>query len=304
MYSTDAVVRTTLPGSSASTCVEVTGRNLGHPSRAGSEGEPSGVGVHRTGVHVPAVLVRLGAVKARCLQAHRLVRHSGGDHVVEDMGRILPVMSERRLRNFHRRGAMGIGHWSQRRVAHRCVVQVPKRVLAEPVRVLHAQLHHEVVRVLAVDDGLAVGGLAGLKQQGIALVADGRGLQAQHGAQHHVAAAQPMHGAEHAPVGGVKLVGAERSSLLRVHHEGLRHPHQAPLADAGHQHGHGPRRRLKSGAGRLAHEEVARRIHAVAHVLHGVRRHLHVHAGLLVRLWGGRRLRARSDRQQANEQQA
>ena len=158
------------------------------------------------------------------------------------------MMSERALRNLHRRRAMRIRHRPQRRVADRRVVHVPHRVLAKPVRVLHAQLHHEVMRMLAVDDGLAVRCLARLEQQRIALAADGRRFQTEHSAQHDIAAAEPMHSAQHAPIGGVKLVGAQRAGLLRVHQERLRHPHQAPLADAGHQHRHGPRGRLKCGA--------------------------------------------------------
>src|ERR1022692_4707646 len=141
-------------------------------------------------------------------------------------------MPEGALRNLHCRGAMGIGNWPHRRVTNRSVVQIPNRVLTKPVRVLHAQLHHEVMRVLAVYDGLAVGCFASLEQQWIELASNGRGFQAKHGAQHQVTTAKPVQRAEHAPIGGVKLVGAQRPGLLRVYQERLRHPHPTSSATA------------------------------------------------------------------------
>src|SRR5208337_249969 len=108
---------------------------------------------------------------------------------------------------------MRIRHWPQSRIAHWGVVHVPQRGLAELVRVLQAQLHQEVVRVLAVDDGFAVSGLSGLKQQGIVLVAYSCRFEAEHGAQHDVTTAETMQRAEHSPVRGVEFIGTERTRL-------------------------------------------------------------------------------------------
>ncbi len=75
---------------------------------------------------------------------------------------------------------MRVGHRAKRGIAHRRDVGIHRGVLAELTDIVKSQRHDEIVRVLRVDEGQAVGGLAGLEEQGIAAIGDGGGLQAQH----------------------------------------------------------------------------------------------------------------------------
>ena len=53
------------------------------------------------------------------------------------------------------------------------------------------ELHDEVVGVLAVDDGFAVGGLALLEELGVVAAGDGGGFEGEHGAEGELACAGP-----------------------------------------------------------------------------------------------------------------
>src|SRR6516164_1797381 len=96
---------------------------------------------------------------------------------------------------------MGVCRRSERYIAYWGVVKVPDGV-SQFARVLNAEFHDEVVRVLTIDNRLAMGGFAGLEEQWIPLIRDGEWFQAQHGAQHDGTAAQRMQGAQHSPIGG------------------------------------------------------------------------------------------------------
>src|SRR5579864_1308349 len=78
---------------------------------------------------------------------------------------------------------MSVGRGTHGGIAHGSCVEGKKRVLSEAQIVDRGQLHEEVVRMLAVIDGLAVRRLALLEKLRIALSGDGSRLQAQHGAQ-------------------------------------------------------------------------------------------------------------------------
>ena len=78
---------------------------------------------------------------------------------------------------------MGIGGRTQGGFAARAAVEVDRGTFAEHDLVEGGEFHEEIVRVLAVDDGDAVGGFAGGEEQRIALAGDGGGFGAQHGAE-------------------------------------------------------------------------------------------------------------------------
>ncbi len=112
--------------------------------------------------------------------------------------------------------------------------------------------------VLAVDDGLAVGGFALLEEERVVALADGAGLEGEHGAEGEFAAvavgSEVALGHGHDPVGGEEGVSSSVTTravglLLGVGGEGVGVEHEAPGAALGHEHGDGGAGGLDAGAG-------------------------------------------------------
>lgn len=97
------------------------------------------------------------------------------------------MVTDGRLRYFQRARSMRKATGPQGWVADRSVVDVPGSVFTQRVRILDAQLHHEIIRMSRIDEWCAVRRLAGLKQQGLPAVCDRGGLQAELRAQHKAA---------------------------------------------------------------------------------------------------------------------
>lgn len=128
-------------------------------------------------------------------------------------------------------------------------IEGKQRVGAELPIVERGDLHEEIVRVLAVDDGAAVGGFSLLEEQRVFAAGDGGGLKAEHGAQSELAGAKRALRHGHEPVGGEELVASARAGLLRVNDEGVGVEHEHPVAAHGHEHAHGRGVRLRTGSG-------------------------------------------------------
>ncbi len=147
------------------------------------EAQTAGPGVQSKGIEVPAVLVRLAAIEHRALDLPGAMDEAGGDHPEGDVGGIQPMMGDRRGRIVHPREAVHEGDGPQRRLARIAGIEEHRRRPADRKAVGARQLHEEVVRMLPVDQGRhPIGGLAGLQQQGITILAHGR-IQREHGAQ-------------------------------------------------------------------------------------------------------------------------
>ena len=86
--------------------------------------------------------------------------------------------------------------------------------------------------MLPVVQGLALVGLAGLEQQGIALRADGQRLCTGHRVQMQRAATQLPHRHQHPPVDAAQLIVAARAALGVVLEESVAVDHQHPRARA------------------------------------------------------------------------
>jgi hypothetical protein len=71
------------------------------------------------------------------------------------------VVTDCGLRYFQRARSMREGNRPQGRVADKSVVDVPDFLFTQRVRILDAQLHHEIVRMLCIDEWCAVRRLAG-----------------------------------------------------------------------------------------------------------------------------------------------
>ena len=145
------------------------------------------------------------AMKAGLFEAEAAPGEPGGKDVEGDVGGVLLMMAERGDGVLGGGHAVRIGGGAYRRVADGRGVEAQQRPFAEPDIVERAELHEEVVRVLAVDDGLAEGGLALLEELRVLAVGDGSGFEREHRPQRELTGADLAHRHGHDPVGGKNL---------------------------------------------------------------------------------------------------
>ena len=106
-----------------------------------------------------------------------------GEDVVGDVGGVLLVVAEGGEWVFGCGEAMRVGGGADGGIADGGSVEAEERTLAEMDVVEDGDLHEEVVWVLAVDDGLAEGAFALLKEQWVLAIGDGCGFEGEHRAQ-------------------------------------------------------------------------------------------------------------------------
>ncbi len=70
------------------------------------------------------------------------------------------------------------GNRAECRLAGRCCINAPRQSLVDFALVQSTQLHPEVVRMLAIVQGLTLVRLSGLQQQRIAAIGDGEWIEA------------------------------------------------------------------------------------------------------------------------------
>ena len=97
---------------------------------------------------------------------------------------------------------MWIGDRADGWVPNRSRIKANQSMIAEFHIIEHGEFHEEVVRVLAIYDGLAEGGLALLKEFRIIAAGDGGGLKRKHGPQRKLAEDELALGHAHCPIGG------------------------------------------------------------------------------------------------------
>ena len=163
--------------------IEAADGELSAPARGGADGQAGGERIDGAAFDSPALFVGLAAVEARDFPGDGSVGDAGGDDVGGDVGGILHVVRDRRDGIFGGRGAVGVGGRTEGGFAARAAVEVDGGAFAEDDLVEGGEFHEEIVRVLAVDDGDAVGGFAGGEEQRVALAGDGGGFGAEHGAE-------------------------------------------------------------------------------------------------------------------------
>jgi hypothetical protein len=113
-------------------------------------------------IDVETVVVRLFASKPRTFDDHPVGLDARRHHAGRDVRRVHVVMGQRRLRIVTRRVAMH----ERRRAEGGCAYKVRRQRVSDGSAfkaVGRAQSHEEIVRVLAIDQGRPVIGLAGLK---------------------------------------------------------------------------------------------------------------------------------------------
>src|SRR6185369_11095500 len=100
---------------------------------------------------VVAILVRLASVEDRPLEFEPAIRESGGEHTESDVRRVLQVMREWRRRVLRRRRTMHECIWTKRGLARIANIRKPASAIANRHGVSRAQLHEQIVRMLAID---------------------------------------------------------------------------------------------------------------------------------------------------------
>ena len=139
-------------------------------------------------------------------------------------------MRDRRLGDVHAGEAVHERRRSERGLSGQSAIH-EQRVVAARDAQADRQFHEQVVRMLAVDQRrVTVRRLAGLEQQRVAVLPDGRGLGGQHRAQAQRRRAQWMLAHRHQHVVGVPLRVAARAALLVVHEVAQAVEHEHPVA--------------------------------------------------------------------------
>ena len=272
------------------------------------------------------MLVGLAPVEARSLEFPAVVHVADGDDAERDMGRIQPVMGDRRFRAVHDRVPMHEGRRTEGRLSRQA--DVTEHGIGRGHRMAEAdrQFHHQFVGMLAIDQRVhAVGGFSRREQQRITGGSHQR-IGTEHRAQLQRIArtGRPACLGHHHPRQEAALVPA-RAALPVVHgiEDCVRHqlPWPACRMQAAMRRGVGlpgragrfTRHRIRAkrtGARRHRHRMVVRVVAVVLHARHGgggVHVHVHRHfVGLVLRtrwrvlLCGGAR---GSTRQQARDRQ-
>ena len=140
-----------------------------------------------------------------------------GQHAEADVGRIEPVVADRRFGRIQDRLAVHEGRRAERRLAGQPGVEEDAALRPDVLRDRARQLHEEVVRVLAVDQPVdAVGGLAAGEQQRIAALAHQRvGAEHRPELQRAVAERPPGHAHQHAATRSLVVAARGRTDGRR-----------------------------------------------------------------------------------------
>ncbi len=135
----------------------------GHGGRR-HEPEAAGVPVEGSEVEVGASLVGFAAVEDRGFGLPSLVVDTAGHDTEGNVGRVEPVVRNRRERIWHRRQAVGISGRAEGRLARRPTIRVPAQAPRKRPIVFSDEFHEQIVRVLAVMNARAIAHLTARQQ--------------------------------------------------------------------------------------------------------------------------------------------
>lgn len=185
-------------------------------------------------LQVEAVFVRFAALEGAGLQLERAADPSEGRHAEDDVGRVQPVVADRRLGIIDPGAAVHEGGGAEGGLARPAGVDEHGVAVRQSPSVGSGQLHDQLVRMLPVDQRLSpVGALAGGEQQGIAALSH-PGVRADHGAEvQNVSAFEGASGRAHRHAGDERLVVSARTRLVGVDAVQQHVTHQVPVAAPG-----------------------------------------------------------------------
>src|SRR5207249_3415045 len=90
------------------------------------------------------------------------------------------MMAERRGRVLRGRFAVDVRHWTERRLGGRTAVEKPRNLLCNRNRVQHRKFGENIMRMLMIDQWLAMVRFTGLEQLGESGMRRGQRLSGKH----------------------------------------------------------------------------------------------------------------------------
>src|SRR5205807_5124161 len=109
--------------------------------------------------------------------------HSERDDPESHVRRILPMMTERRIRIIHCGKPMHERRRPERRLARITEIEISRKITREFLREAQRNLIEQIVRMLAVVERIALPGFAGLKEKRVAASTFGQKIEAHHSAK-------------------------------------------------------------------------------------------------------------------------
>ena len=227
--------------------------DLQRPLRRGVPGTAHRPAVELGRVEVVAVLVGFAAGEGRGFQLQIVVHPAEGGDAEDDVGRVEPVVGDRRLGAVHGAHAVHEGRRAEGGFAGIADVGEDRVLVGQRPGVAGGQLHHQLVRVLSIDQRIdPVRRLARRQQKGEAVLAH-EGIGAEHGAQvQGRAVGEVAAGRAHDHAADEGLVVTARTVLAVIDQVEAGMPHDAPVAFAPVDAAVLGQVRLPGGAGGLA----------------------------------------------------
>src|SRR5688572_23813162 len=106
-------------------------------------------------------------MKSRCLYLNRPLRIANRNHTCSDMCGVLLVMSKYRQRILRCRSPVWKRSRSESSLTNRPAINKKLRSIADIEVIAGGEFHHQIVRMLAVNNGKSKGGLSSLKEERI-----------------------------------------------------------------------------------------------------------------------------------------
>ena len=125
------------------------------PVFSGLNGQSRGPRIDISLFDGPAILVRLASMEAGTFHPDHAIRQPERDDIVRDVRGILLMVPKRSHRIFKRGSAVRVSDGSDRGIAHRGKVERQERMLFQLEIIKRGHFHEEIMRVLAVGDGVA-----------------------------------------------------------------------------------------------------------------------------------------------------
>jgi len=220
---------------------QITIGRLRAPLGRGIPAQPAGIRIQMGRTDFPAVLTGLAAVEPGSLQLPLSAADAQRGDPEGNMGRVHPVVGDGGRRIVHGGSPVHERGGTQGRLAGRGQIERKCGVRVDRMAVPGRELHKKVMGMLAVDEGLALVGFAGLEEQRIAALGHGPGLQAEHPAKREFVLRPLPCGHEHEPVRGIDLMAAARTQLVVEGKEGVvmghDHPPRLHVVDGVHRRG-------------------------------------------------------------------
>src|SRR6266566_2441905 len=138
-------------------------RNLQRQILSRVPGNPTAVRIEAWLIEVVTIFIRFAAGEHAAFDFDIAPNQTGRGDAERNMRRILPVMSDWRVGIVHRRWAMHKRRWTECRFTRIAEVYISAKIVIELLRQAQRKFVEQIVRMLAIVQGLVVPGFTGLK---------------------------------------------------------------------------------------------------------------------------------------------